>query len=398
MRVLFCSQAAHTGGGVETWMEALTAGLEKRGVEVFTALAKGHFHDPTRYAARHHVANPIPVDGSAGYREVRIANLLRVFDRVQPDVIIPVHLADALFAAVYAKTRGSNTRIAICIHGQTRDRIEQVASVAPFVDLAASVSRRVANELAAIVPEVRHIPTGVDPPLAVPTPRDHIANIGYIGRLDQSEKHVLDAIALMKALDGANVTLHIVGSGPDEAALRAIPAVFHGQRSRRELYESIYPMLDALVVFSEAEAGPIVAWEAMIHGVVPIVSDYIGRVDEAVIRDGETGRVFPFGDMRAAASAIRALTAPGSLRELSQRTREELPGAYTTAGFEQSWFDALTDCVAQPSRSGVTSQLPPLVSPGRFARLGLGVEAMAKLRRLARRTYPHDDPGSEWPH
>ena len=51
--------------------------------------------------------------------------------------------------------------------------------------------------------------------------------------------------------------------------------------------------MDALVVFSEAEAGPIVAWEAMIHGVVPIVSDFIGRAEENVIRDV----VFPVGDV-----------------------------------------------------------------------------------------------------
>jgi len=79
MRVLFCSQAAHTGGGVEAWLEALTTALESRGVDVVTALAKGRFHDPRRYASRHRVANPIEVDGSLGFREIRIANLLRIF-------------------------------------------------------------------------------------------------------------------------------------------------------------------------------------------------------------------------------------------------------------------------------------------------------------------------------
>src|SRR5438477_4514085 len=139
MRVLFCSQAAHTGGGVEAWMEALTAGLEARGVEIFTALARGRFHDPDRYAAHHRVANPIAVDDGGGFRETRIMNLLHVFERVRPDIVIPVNLADALLAASYAKTRGASHRIAVCIHGQGDDRIEQVRGCAPFIDLATSV-------------------------------------------------------------------------------------------------------------------------------------------------------------------------------------------------------------------------------------------------------------------
>jgi glycosyltransferase involved in cell wall biosynthesis len=388
MRVLFCSQAAHTGGGVEAWMEALTAGLEARGVEVFTALARGRFHDPDRYAAHHRVANPIAVDGSTGFRETRIANLLRVFDRVKPDVVIPVNLADALLAASYAKTRGASHRIAVCIHGQGEDRIEQVRDCESFIDLATSVSKRVANRIGG-----QHIPTGVPPPLAQPEPRDHIAHLAYVGRLDH-DKRILDAIGLLRALEGSRVTFHIAGSGPAEAALRDMPFVFHGELSRRELYESFYPAMDALVVFSEAEAGPIVAWEAMIHGVVPVVSDFVGRAEENVIRDV----VFPVGDVEAAARAIRRLTAPGALTELSRRAQIELPPAYTLAVFEQTWHDALVQCAASPARRGSRSELPQLISPGRLARLGLGVESMAALRRLLGQTYEHLDPGSEWPH
>jgi glycosyltransferase involved in cell wall biosynthesis len=390
VRVLLCSQAAHTGGGVEVWMETLTAALQSRGVEVVTALAKGRFHDPARYTARHRVANPIAVDGISGYREVRTANLLDVFDRVHPDVIIPVNLADALFAAAYGKTRGAQWRIAVCIHGQGDDRIDQVRSVAPFVDLAVSVAKRVAMRLEAIVPNVRHIPTGVPPPAVAPRVRDSIAKIGYIGRLDQAEKRALDLIAFSRELP--EVEIHVAGSGAEERRLRqALPrATFHGAMSREALYEKIYPLLDAIVIFSEAEAGPIVAWEAMVNGAIPIVSDYVGRAEENVIRDGETGIVFPVGDMVTAARKVRAGVAALSPREL--------PEAYTLAAFERSWLEALTACVASAPRRGDASTLPPLVSPGRLASLGLSVKAMARLRRLTRGAYLHDNPGSEWPH
>ena len=386
MRILFCSQAAHTGGGVEAWMEALTSALLARGHEVHTALAKGRFHDPARYVARHAVANPIEVEGTDATREVRIANLLRVFERVQPDIIIPVNLADALYAASHAKTKGATWRLALCIHSQGVDRIDQVRSCAPFIDLAVSVSRRVALQLEGIVPNVRHIPTGVPLPLAPPRKRERIEQIAYVGRLDDGEKRVLDLIPLMHELDG--ITLHIAGSGPEEPrlreGLRGVPVVFHGDLSRAELYQTIYPNIDALLVFSPAEAGPIVAWEAMVHGVVPIVSDYIGRAEEGVLRD----RVFPVGDMVAAATLIRE-PPPESVA---------LPAAYTLPAFEQSWHDALSMLTAMPIRGGPSAALPSLVSPGRLARLGLSLKGMARLRRLLGHHFEHGDPGSEWPH
>jgi glycosyltransferase involved in cell wall biosynthesis len=405
MRVLFCSQAANTGGGVEAWMESLTSALQSRGHEVVTALAKGSFHDPTRYAARHMVANPIEVDGTLGVQEVRIANLLRVFDHVQPDVIIPVNLFDALLAAAYDKTRGSPSRLAVCLHAQSVDRIEQVRACAPFIDLAVSVSRRVAHELAAVVGEpgrALHIPTGVPLPLAPPQPRDRLQQVAYVGRLDQEEKRVLDLVPLMNALEGSGVTLHVVGSGAEDRRLReelrGLPVEFHGDLSRQELYASIYPHIDGVVVLSKAEAGPIVAWEAMVHGVVPIVSDFVGRSEEAVIRGGETGVVFPVGDMNAAANAIRALTGPGALERLSAQVRAQLPAAYTLPAFEESWHEALVACTKMPPRRGARSELPPLLSHGQLARLGLGVKTMAVLRRMIGRRHLHFDAGSEWPH
>ncbi|HEV7427628.1 MAG TPA: glycosyltransferase [Thermoanaerobaculia bacterium] len=404
MRVLFCSQAAHTGGGVEAWLEALSSALDRRGFDVVTALASGRFHDPERYMTRHHVIHPTVVDGSQGFQETRIANLVRLFERVRPDVIIPVHLHDALVAAAYWKTRGGQPRIAVCIHGQDAGRVAQVRELAPFIDLAVSVSRRVTSELQPIFGDdnrVRHIPTGVPAPLNLPTTRDRLQRLGYVGRLDHTEKRVLDLVPLMRALQGSGVTLHIAGSGPEELRLREetadLPVEFHGHRSRTELYESVYPLLDALIVFSGTEAGPIVAWEAMTHAAVPVVSDFVGRAEEGVIRDGETGVVFPVGDMTTAASKILPLTRSGALSSLSLRARTELPAAYHLPAFEQAWCDALEACVAMPSRAGSAHDLPPLVSNGRLSSLGLSVETMARIRRLTRGRFVHQDPGSEWP-
>jgi glycosyltransferase involved in cell wall biosynthesis len=404
MKILFCSQAAHTGGGVEAWLESLSAALAERGWDVVTGLAKGRFHDPARYAARHRVIAPVPIDGPSGFREDRILALVRLFEQVNPDVILPVNLADAIAAAAYWKSRGATTRLAICIHGQGDDRVAQALEAAPFLDLAASVSRRVADCLTPIIGErarVHHIPAGAPPPIGTTEPRQQLRNIAHVGRLD-SEKRIRDAVPLIHALRSTDVTFHFVGRGADEPYLREALAgervVFHGDLARTDLYASIYPNIDAIVVFSEAETGPIVAWEAMIHGAVPVVSDYLGRREENVIRHGETGLVFPVGDVDGAADAIRSFTAPGSLRELSRRARAELPEAYTQAAFERAWDEALRSTLALPPRRGAAADLPSLVSPGFIARLGLSIEHTSRLRRLTGRRFMHADPGSEWPH
>jgi glycosyltransferase involved in cell wall biosynthesis len=388
MRILFCSQAAYTGGGVETWLESLSAALEARGWDVVTGLAKGRFHDPGRYAARHRVIAPIAIDGSTGFREDRILSLLRLFEGVKPDVILPVNLDDALAAAAYWKARGAKARLALCVHGQGDDRIAQVRRYEPFIDLIASVSRRVADRLGG-----RHIPTGVPPPIGDTPPREQLRRLAYIGRLD-SDKRVRDLVPLVRALPG--VTFHVVGGGPDEAYLReSIDANFHGELSRESLYTSIYPDIDGILVFSEAETGPIVAWEAMAHGVVPVTSDYVGRAEENVIRDRETGLVFPVGDVERAADVIRNA---GPVRELSMRARAELPAAYMANAFGDAWDAALRATVEQPPRRGTPSDLPSLVSPGLIARRGLGIGATSRLRHLLGRSFEHGDSGSEWPH
>lgn len=409
MKILFCSQAAHTGGGVEAWLESLSAALAARGWDVVTGLAKGHFHDPARYASRHRVLQPIPIDGSSGLLEDRILALHRLFERVRPDIIFPVNLADALKATASWKTKGANVRLAACIHGQDDERVEQLRSLGPFLDLAASVSRHATDRLGNALggdmlqhERVRHIPTGVDAPLRPQPPREQLRSIAYIGRLD-FDKRVRDAIPLIHALRDTEITFHFAGGGPDEShlreALRDDPrVVFHGDMPREKLYSEIYPNVDAIVIFSEAEAGPIVAWEAMIHGVVPVTSDYAGRSEENVIRHRETGLVFPAGDVKGAEDVIRSVTAPGALRELSTRARTELPEAYTRTAFESAWDRALRATMALPARQGSVSDLPPLVSPGLFSRFGLGPVATSHLRRLLGRRFEHGDPGSEWPH
>jgi glycosyltransferase involved in cell wall biosynthesis len=406
--ILFCSQAAYVGGGVETWLDDLAAALTARGWDVVVGLAQGRHHDPRRYLDVHPHAISIAIDGSLGLREQRLESLLKLFEQVRPDIIFPVNLADALYAAATWKARGGTSRLVTGMQkikdpGMTRDLV----ICSDFIDLATTISRRVAAELRrelALEPErIVHIPTGIPDPTQPATIRDRLRSAAFIGRLDQSEKRILDLVDVIQRLRGAEIEFHIVGSGPEEAVVRdrlnGDPRVhLHGLMRRGDLYEQIYPRIDALLLFSRYEAGPMVAWEAMAHGVVPIVSDFTGRSEEGVIRHGENALVFPVADLDRAVELVRAAMKPAALAELSRNAESSLPAEYRFEGFASRWDTELRAALHRPPRRGSAARLPRQVSPGSLARIGFGERATLFLRRLLRRKHVHADPGGEWPH
>lgn len=390
-------------------MDLLAEALELHGWEVHIALAQGQrFHRPSWYLERHPFQRAIALDDTHGFREGRVLRLLQAFESVRPAVIVPVNLADALHAAAMWKQGGNETRLVTCVHGQNLGPLRDIETYASFIDQAVAVSMRAADELHALsslTGRVAHIPTGVPAPLVPPPPRSLLANIGYVGRLDVREKRAADLVPLAKLLRGSNVRLHIVGDGPDAAAIlgelvepiRSGAVVYHATLTRDRLYEDIYPALDALLIFSESEGGPIAAWEAMIHGVVPVVSDFSGRLAEGVIRHAYNSLVFPVGDVEAATNAVLRLRDGTLLRTLSENARNELPDRYRFEGFAAAWATMLRSVLTRPIQTAEV-RLPRAVSSGGIARLGLGEHGSFRLRRLLRRQAVHQDPGSEWPH
>jgi glycosyltransferase involved in cell wall biosynthesis len=79
---------------------------------------------------------------------------------------------------------------------------------------------------------------------------------------------------------------------------------------------------------SDVEPHGQVVTESLFLGRPAIVSDRVGCVGvEDVMRDGETGFVYPCGDINALTTAMEALMAePARYRALSQRAREVAEG------------------------------------------------------------------------
>lgn len=134
-------------------------------------------------------------------------------------------------------------------------------------------------------------------------------NIAFVGRLT-SWKGVETILLAIKSVD--DVTLHVIGSGPERAMLANITSqldikdkvMFHGKVSSDKVHELI-KTCDALVLVSSYEGLSHTLLEACASGVPCITSDRGGNPE--VIIDNYNGFVIPYGNPAALAAAIEKL-------------------------------------------------------------------------------------------
>jgi glycosyltransferase involved in cell wall biosynthesis len=122
---------------------------------------------------------------------------------------------------------------------------------------------------------------------------------------------VIEAIGQLA--EGERPMLLIVGSGPEETALRdmaarlAVPTHFAGFRQGQELAEH-YFAADGLVLASNDDPWGLVVNEAMSAGLPVLVSDACGAALD-LVRDSENGFVFDWRSADSLAQAIGKLLA-----------------------------------------------------------------------------------------
>ncbi|MGE4291127.1 MAG: glycosyltransferase [Desulfovibrio sp.] len=192
------------------------------------------------------------------------------------------------------------------------------AFIAPSAFLCATVTRHVLPRS-----KVRVIANGIEVERFSPTCTD-AAYALYIGRLSR-EKGIPTLLEAHNCL-GASIPLKVVGSGPEEEALRArYPfAEYLGQRS----WEEVIALMDCasyVAVPSEwYENCPMVVLEAMSLA-KPVLGAAIGGIPE-LLEDGRTGLLFRAGDVQDLCRKMERLWVTPSLRRdmgLAARVRAE---------------------------------------------------------------------------
>lgn len=153
----------------------------------------------------------------------------------------------------------------------------------------------------------------------------------FVGKLTKWKRPGDFLMALGRVADSRdNVCGLVVGDGPLRAELEAqaksagISVAFTGFLNQTELRWA-YSASDVLVLPSDETWGLVVN-EAMASGLPAIVSDRVGCGPD-LVRPGETGAVYPLGDVSALAGEIeRFATDPGLARAMGEGARGLVAG------------------------------------------------------------------------
>ncbi len=148
-----------------------------------------------------------------------------------------------------------------------------------------------------------HVPNFIDPDVYVPgwAPSDTFV---YFGRLSK-EKGVA---TLVRGAARAGVKLRVIGTGPEEPALRALAVdlgadvEFAGYHSGEALRARVRECRAVVLPSEWYENAPMSVLEAYALG-KPVIGARIGGIPE-LVREGETGAVFDSGSVSALADTL----------------------------------------------------------------------------------------------
>jgi glycosyltransferase involved in cell wall biosynthesis len=413
-RVLFFMSTGSPIGGVETWLERICVGLTKEGWEPIVGLAWGlQTHQPERFRKFHPDLEAINVDGRGLPQSSRVQACLRTIRRIRPDVVLPLGLVDAVPACGLAKLQNAQLRVIARTQGLLAPMLADLEDYRTVFDMAVCPGRLNARYLTSVAgfeaSRVRHVPNAADLPVRDRQSRVAKAplRLAYVGRLTDADKRVMDLVPVTQELIQRSVPfeLKIVGDGPCRGQLESLlgstqQVTFTGALPHAEVCEHIYPKIDCLLSFSSSESFGISVVEAMMNGVVPVTSQFLGLLSEAAVIHDETGMVFPIGDAAMAADHLAQLSGDESkLACISAAAAESARRRYSWEACLQGWKTCLTEVGELAATRPDERQFARVGGPaGRLDRLGVPAGMIDAFRRLRRSIAPVVKAGGEeWP-
>jgi glycosyltransferase involved in cell wall biosynthesis len=412
MKVLFVTQTAAVKGGVERWLAALCLGLADSGIDVELGLVDGPaHHDAEAYLAAFPELLGIPhtiARSASGLARGRQQALRKMIERSRPDIVVPVLVHEVIGVVAGCKAQGMPIKLIYPIHENEVWAFDAVAHNAPHIDAAVSVNRLMLEALERFAgwPRARSFRVRAGVRAAAPRRDARDAGdsqrlvIGFCGKLVSELKRALDMIEFCKQMDvlGTPYTLWIAGDG-DERHTLAHALAEHlasgrvrllGVLTQDALYEEFYPNLDALLVTSDLETGPLVAWEAMMHGVLIATTAYQGLRSEGLLRHHDSALVYPIRQPASAAIALDELFKdPVRFRQIADRGREIAVRNLTVEAMVSGWKAALEEVSAMSPQ--------PAAQPARPDGISLRERAHDAVRSALGRPFHHGNAHAEWP-
>lgn len=413
-RILVVAPSAYFLGGLATWLDYLLPGLTELGWDVTLGLVSGpRHHQPQCYLDVHPFERTIRIHCGCSTTAGRIQAVRSAIRQSKPDVVLTVNIPDALKATALERSNGRSVRAVMTCHGIQEDLFADMRLLTLALDAVVCTNQlacRLAAAISGLTPDrIFHCAYGTAVCTHLPArPASETFTIGYSGRLEQPQKRIHDLVAIALRLrdTGQSFRFLVAGSGPEEQPLRASIQA-HGLSDRFELMgfiapeqlaDRFYKVVDALLVTSSWETGPIVIWEAMAVGTPIVTSRYTGSGLERLLWDRQNCLMFDIGATSDAAAQILALIDNEHLRQqLRHQAFRDVSERLSCRVSLNNWDTILRQIVQTAPRSDTVNDLPSSRNSGRLSRFA-GERAAGLIRWIMRKLPPDMGPGGEWPH
>lgn len=415
LRILFIAPSAYLLGGVQDWLYMTCLGLRERGHRVVVGLPKGKFHNPRLYNEKYSGLETISFENRTRTREGRVRSLASFLLKNRCDVIVGVNIGDLYQAYIRVAQQLGDTRLVLTLHAIEMNYfldIETYASILDGVITTNRLTQRMVREMGTLeAKDVYYAPYGIR--RRMKKKRDHDCdlekvNIAWVGRIEQKQKRVMDLVDIVRHLNNSQLEykLSIVGDGANRDELVRGLEISTGNRSicllgqlKKDNLSSFYAENDILLITSEWETGPIIAWEGMEAGLVIVSTRYIGSKLEGALIDNKTALLYDVGDTYKASEKILDACKREVRNIVIENGYELVEKRYSEEISVKKWEEALLTIMDKEKKidSGEkTIKVSEGPHSGRLEQV-LGVNVSEKLRYVLRGKQAND-AGSEWPH
>jgi glycosyltransferase involved in cell wall biosynthesis len=205
-------------------------------------------------------------------------------------------------------------------------RPDAAAAALYFVDSGIRFARRVGAPAA----NLAFCPAGVpDPTVARDTRPDRPLTLAFVAHnfAIKGGPAALEIFRRVRA-ELPEVRMIVAGSSDRDPNMEGLEWL--GPKSRQELYAEVYPRADVFVYPTRFDTAALVAEEAMANG-VPVVAPAALCLPD-IVRDGETGLLFPEDDIDAGTDrTLRLLRSPDLLASMSSSARSDFDQRFSVA-------------------------------------------------------------------
>lgn len=367
MRVCFVWSDVTAIGGVSSWIVQCLDALPKRGVEAHainvTTRPAGLLAVTAANASMTIVSPQRSWESIARFRR----RLARVLARLRPDILV---LNEQLYALEFLQAAAGKMAVVNVVHSDRDSAYPILVQLLQWGVPQWCVSQAIVTKLKRLAPIeahclIEHTLLGVAEPQGSRAPTwnpGEILRVGYVGRVARYQKQIEDLPKFAAALRQRNIPaeINVVGDGPDHAWLvgeveqlgLSDYVHFHGPLPHATAMQELGRQ-HIFLLFSNFEGLPLTLLEAMIRGVVPVVTDLPSGISE-VVEDGVNGYVFPVGQVEKAVDRI------AELMQCPQQYEKKREAAMATA--QEYSFERQCDHFVDLSRE-VAANCRPVVPP-----------------------------------